>query len=56
VTDAEQRLTPGTRRLAQVVDIQALRIAQSLGRSGGSTSTDERVEENDPEQTDQLAS
>jgi hypothetical protein len=56
VTDAEQRLTPGTRHLAQVVDIQALRIAQSLGRSGRSTSTDENVEENDPEHTDQLAS
>jgi len=56
VVEAEQRIVSGKENLAQVVDIQALRIAQSLGRSGRSTSTDEKVGENDPEHTDQLAS
>ena len=56
VTDAEQPLKPGAGRLAQVVDIQALRIAQSLGRFGRATSSDEKVGENDPEHADKLAS
>lgn len=56
VTDAEHRLTPGAGDLAQVVDIQALRIAQSLGRLGRAASTGEKIEENDPEHTDKLAS
>jgi hypothetical protein len=56
VTDAEHRVSPGAANLAQVVDIQALRIAQSLDRFGRAASTDETVEENDPEHTDRLAS
>lgn len=56
VTDAEQPLTSSAGRLAPVVDIQALRIAQSLGQSGRATSIDEKVEENGPEHADKLAS
>jgi len=56
VTDAEQRITPGVGNLAQVVDIQALRIAQSLVRFGRGTSTDEKKDENGPESSDRLAS
>lgn len=57
VTDAEQRVSPGARNLAQVVDIQALRIAQSLGRHGRAESTEKKDEiENDPEHPDRLAS
>ena len=57
VTDAEQRVSPGAGKLAQVVDIQALRIAQSLGRIGRAESTEKKDEiENDPEHPDRLAS
>ena len=57
VTDAEQRVSPSAGNLAQVVDIQALRIAQSLGRHGRTESIEKRDEiENDPEHPDQLAS
>ena len=56
VVEAEQRIVSGKQNLAQVVDIQALRIAQSLGRLGPETSTDEKEEENGPEHTDRLAS
>ncbi len=56
VTDAEHSLTPGAANLAQIVDIQALRIAQSLGRLGRAASTDEKEEKNGPEHTDKLAS
>jgi hypothetical protein len=56
VTDAEHRLTPGAANIAQVVDIQALRILQSLGRTGRAASTDEKEDENGSEHTDQLAS
>ena len=34
VTDAENGAAPGAGNVAHVVDIQALRIAQSLGRTG----------------------
>jgi len=56
VVEAEQRIVSGKENLAQVVDIQALRIAQSLGRPGPGTSTDEKEEKNGPEHTDRLAS
>jgi hypothetical protein len=57
VTDAEQRVSPSAGNLAQVVDIQALRIAQSLGRSGRAQSTEKKDEiDNDPEHPDRLAS
>lgn len=56
VMDAEQRITPGEETLAQVVDIQALRIAQTLGRPGPETLTDEKEEKSGPEHTDRLAS
>ena len=56
VVEAEQRIVSGKENLAQVVDIQALRIAQSLGRPGPETSTDEKEEKNGPEHTDRLAS
>jgi hypothetical protein len=58
VTDAEQRIAPSTGRRAQVVDIQALRIAQSLGRleSAVSIEEDENANENGPGHSDRLAS
>jgi hypothetical protein len=58
VTDAEQRVAPTTGKLAQVVDIQALRIAQSLGRLGRTPSVNEEdtVNENGPEHPNRLAS
>ena len=57
VTDAERRVSPGAGNLAQVVDIQALRIAQSLGRFGRDQSTEKKDEiDNDPEHPDRLAS
>lgn len=57
VTDAEQRVSPSAVNLAQVVDIQALRIAQSLGRYGRAESHEMKDEiENDPEHPDRLAS
>ena len=56
VWEAEQSIVSGKQSLAQVVDIQALRIAQSLGRLGPETSTDEKEEKNGPEHTDRLAS
>jgi hypothetical protein len=57
VTDAEQRVSPSAGKLAQVIDIQALRIAQSLGRYGRTESTETKDElENDPEHPDRLAS
>ncbi|MEA2643971.1 MAG: hypothetical protein QOG08_997 [Chloroflexota bacterium] len=57
VTEAERRVSPGAGSLAQVVDIQALRIAQSLGRSGRPESTERKDEiDNDPEHPDRLAS
>lgn len=56
VTDAEQRIAPGARNLAKVVDIQALRIAQSFVRFGLGASTDEKGEEIGTEHPDRLAS
>jgi hypothetical protein len=56
VVDAEQRITPGARSLAQVVDLQALRIAQTLGRIDRAASNDEKEDENVTEHTDKLAS
>lgn len=57
VTAAERSVSPGAGNLAQVVDIQALRIAQSLGRIGRAQSTEKKDEiDNDPEQPDRLAS
>jgi hypothetical protein len=56
VVDAEQRIVPGAKSIAQVVDLQALRIAQTLGRiEKAAASTDEKEEEN-AEQPDRLAS
>jgi hypothetical protein len=55
VTEAEQRITPGA-KFAQVIDIQALRIAQSLGRLTKDTSADEKKDDDGPEQPDRLAS
>ena len=56
VTDSQQRVAPGPGKLAQVVDIQALRIAQSLGRFAPAASTEQRPDENGLEQPDRLAS
>jgi hypothetical protein len=56
VVDAEQRIVSEKKDLAQVVDIQALRIAQSLGRPGPETSTDEKEDKNGFEHTGRLAS
>jgi hypothetical protein len=56
VTDSQQRVAPTAGNSAQVVDIQALRIAQSLGHVGHATSKDEKAEEDGVEQTDRLAS
>jgi hypothetical protein len=57
VTEAEQRVSPGAGKLAQVIDIQALRIAQSLGRFGRAESPEKKDEiDNDPEHPDRLAS
>ncbi|MDQ6880412.1 MAG: hypothetical protein M3082_22445 [Candidatus Dormibacteraeota bacterium] len=59
VADAEQRITPGTRSLGQVIDIQALRIAQSFGPIGQvppTGETDDKQDDSGPEQHDQLAS
>jgi hypothetical protein len=56
VVVAEQRLAPGAGNLAGVIDIQALRIAQSLGRLGPADTTDEKEDESGPEHTDRLAS
>jgi hypothetical protein len=57
VTDAEQRVSPSAGNLAQIVDIQALHIAQSLGRFGRARSTERKDDiENDPEHPDRLAS
>jgi hypothetical protein len=57
VTEAEQRVSPSAGNLAQVVDIQALRIAQSLGRFGRNQPTERKDEiHNDPEHPDRLAS
>jgi hypothetical protein len=57
ITDAEQSVSPGAGNLAQIVDIQALRIAQSLGRFGRAQSTEKKDEiGNDPEHPDRLAS
>jgi hypothetical protein len=57
VTDAEQRVSPGAGNLGQVVDIQALRLAQSLGQPGRAKSTEKKDEINDgPEHPSRLAS
>jgi hypothetical protein len=57
VTEAEQRVSPSAGNLAQVVDIQALRVAQSLGRFGRAQSTEKKDEiENDAKDPDRLAS
>jgi len=56
VTDAEHRIAPSAGKFAQVVDIQALRIAQSLSRAGRDVSIDEQKDEDDPKQTSRLAS
>jgi hypothetical protein len=55
VVDAEYRIAPGSGKPAQVIDLQALRIAQSLGRNAAAT-TDEKEDENGTEHTDRLAS
>jgi hypothetical protein len=55
VVDAEQRMVPGAKSVAQVVDLQALRIAQTLSRLDRDASIDEKEEEN-AEQSDRLAS
>jgi hypothetical protein len=56
VAESQQRIAPVAGSLAQVVDIQALRIAQSLGRLGGPTSTEPEADESGTDQTDRLAS
>jgi hypothetical protein len=56
VADAEQRIAPGAGNLAHVIDLQALRLAQSLGRFGSPDGTDENEDESGPEHTDRLAS
>jgi hypothetical protein len=57
VTEAEQRVSPSAGNLAQVVDIQALRVAQSLGRFGRAQSTEKKDDiENDAKDPDRLAS
>jgi hypothetical protein len=57
VTEAEQRVSPSAGNLAQVIDIQALRVAQSLGRFGRAQSTEKKDEiENDAKDPDRLAS
>jgi hypothetical protein len=57
VTDAEQGVVPKVGKVAQVVDIQALRIAQNLGRFGRAESTERKDGiENEPERPDRLAS
>ena len=57
VTEAEQRVSPSAGNLGQVVDIQALRIAQSLGRTGRTQPTEKKDEiHNVPEQPNRLAS
>jgi hypothetical protein len=57
VVDAEQRIAPGAKNLAQVVDLQALRIAQTLGRIERAASIDEKEEaENGTEHPNRLAS
>jgi hypothetical protein len=56
VVDAEQRIAPGAKNLAPVVDLQALRIA-TLGRLERAASIDEKEEaENGTEHPDRLAS
>ena len=53
---AEQRIAPGAKNLAPVVDLQALRIA-TLGRLERAASIDEKEEaENGTEHPDRLAS
>ncbi|HVC77187.1 MAG TPA: hypothetical protein VND96_11815 [Candidatus Micrarchaeaceae archaeon] len=57
VTEAEQRVSPSAGNHAQVVDIQALRQAQSLGRVGRAPSTEKKDEiDHDPEHPNRLAS
>jgi len=57
VTDAERGVSPSAGNLAQVVDIQALRIAQSLGQPGRARSIEKNDEINDdPEHPNRLAS
>lgn len=57
VADAEQGVTPGAGNLAQVVDMQAIRMAQPRGRFGVAQSTKKKDEiDNDPEHPDRLAS
>jgi hypothetical protein len=55
VVDAEQRIVPGAKTYAQVVDLQALRIAQTLDRIDRDASTDEKEDEN-AQQSNRLAS
>ena len=57
VAVAEKGGSPSAANLAQVVDIQALRIAQTLGRIGRAQSPEKRDEiDNDPEHPNRLAS
>lgn len=57
VTGAEQHVSPSAGNLAQVVDIQALRIAQSLGRVVRDQAAEKQDEiDNDPEHPNRLAS
>jgi hypothetical protein len=56
VVDAEQRIVPGAKSIAQVVDLQALRIAQTLGRIDKAAASTEEKEEENAEQSGRLAS
>jgi hypothetical protein len=56
VVDAEQRIVPGAKSMAQVVDLQALRIAQTLGRLDRAAASADENEEENAEQSDRLAS
>ena len=57
VSDAEQRVSPSAGNLAQVVDIKALRMIQSLNQSGRTQSVEKKDEINDdPEHPNRLAS
>jgi hypothetical protein len=56
VVDAEHRIVPGAKSIAQVVDLQALRIAQTLGRIDKAAASTEEKEEENAEQSGRLAS
>jgi hypothetical protein len=56
VSESQHRIAPVAGSLAQVIDIQALRIAQSLSRMGQPTAAREKAEEDGPDETNRLAS